>query len=210
VAVWIRVESARSQAVPVTDNNTRDGNLQSDVVLGLRLVPEGANDRLLIRMLVRQYPAIVSDYTDSSGSVAVPIWEGHDDGAVTEIDMSGPEFENMRWQSNLCIKTIYDPRGGTIRHGKLVSYEGSVGIVERLAINGREQVKNADGTFQMEPIVAGAHLELEFNPACGSDNWTKFRVRIVPGLPPLDCLHVALFQAGGMRVGLGMPAKLSA
>lgn len=163
----------------VTDNKHPENH---NTMFGLRLVAEGANDFVLLRLLAREYPAIV--YAHSSDSAIVPIFEGYDDGLVTTIDISWPP-EDTGPIDSLRLMTTYDPRGGTIRHGTLVPHEGSDGVVKGLSINGRDQVQCADGSFEMEDIVAGARLELLITPVRDkAGRWIKFGARIVPGMSP--------------------------
>lgn len=149
------------------------------VNLGLRLVPEGCNDRLLLRMLERQYPSILRP--DCDGSVYVPIYEGIDSGEISELKVETTAQTTQVGDHGWTVYARYDSRGATIRHGMLLPEEGTDGSVAFLKINGRSQPRRDDGTFQIEDIVAGAFLEF-----CVSPHYDQVRQawRIVSGDAP--------------------------
>lgn len=138
-----------------------DGNVDD---LGLRLVSEGANDLVLMRMLERRYPAIVRNSPNGNIDLAVPILEfpnadvasgavahliegygiGRSQGVPVHVAMPGEEFV-VAW-TNRTRSVVRDLHVAFDRPDEWILLE--------VAVNGRARVG------RVEDVVPGALVNL--------------------------------------------------
>jgi hypothetical protein len=139
------------------------------VTLSLFLAPEGANDRTLIGMLMRQYPALRYDdslFVNNDSHVMVPIFQGYqDDVPYRNTLMAIRSGAVIQRGSTAIVRESQALDAVTIRDAVIVVMdspgEGSRENweIERVAVNGVERPLR-DGCHQLGDVVAGANVAI--------------------------------------------------
>lgn len=140
-----------------------------DLALGVRLLAEGANDRLLLRMLEMQYPAMrrVADPGASIPSangepcvVEVPMPEDLTDAGPAELCISSMCSLHAVDKRLHTISATHSSRGSVIRRAELLVRHPDRWRIAGCRVNGRT-TSMRDGRPLLGDVPRGALVELD-------------------------------------------------
>jgi hypothetical protein len=168
-----RSESDRDQSPAGTRT---DAQPRPDLQLGVRLLAEGANDRLLLRMMEIQYPAMrrVNENggrvirEDEPAAVDVPMPEDRGEDGAEEIRVSS--IDRLCFNRAYVVSAKHSPRGAFIRHAELLVDDSHWRIIH-CRVNGRARPVR-DGVPSLGDIPPGALVEIEVERGGSEDRFS--------------------------------------